>query len=438
MNSEPHSEHATDHEDERPARIEPLGGGKRLRSFSVTLSIVLTAFTVGVFVWLGVRTESLVRMTALEQARSYTDTIIAARGWNSRLGGVWVVKSATVLTNPYLVDLGVQADDNLSDGTPVTLRNPAAMTREIGELMETLGSGAQFKLTSLEPVNPDNAPDAWERLGLEAFQRGASEYSWQGEDSSGEQVFRYMRSLVVDESCLTCHAGAGYKVGDVRGAVSSTLSYGSHARALKSSSRGLLAIGAAVLVILWVGLLGMIRWLKRGLKRANEQLEYMATTDPLTGLWNRRHLFGRLEAEMARVRRQQGSVGVVMIDIDHFKRFNDSFGHAAGDRVLQLTARAIESAIRTYDIVGRIGGEELLVIASDIDPAELKRLSERIRQSVEGMNLSAVCPGCTITVSAGAAIASADAQETADSLAARADAALYAAKEAGRNRVVMA
>lgn len=438
MNNASHQEHAADSGDARSAHIEPLGGGERLRSFSVMLLIVLTAFTVGVFAWLGVRTESLVRLTALEQARSYTDTIIAARAWNSRLGGVWVVKSPTVLTNPYLVELGVQADAVLSDGTPITLRNPAAMTREIGEQLDALGGAAAFKLTSLDPVNPGNAPDAWERLGLEAFTRGVSEYSWQGEDSSGEQVFRYMRPLVVDESCLTCHASAGYKVGDIRGAVSSTLSYESHARALTSNSRGLMAIGAVVLVVLWVGLLGMILWLQRGLKRANQQLEYMATTDPLTGLWNRRHVFGRLEAEMARVRRQHGSVGVVMIDIDHFKRFNDSFGHAAGDTVLQLTARAIESAIRTYDIVGRIGGEELLVIASDVDPAELATLGERIRQSVEDMDLAAVCPGCTITVSAGAALTRADAQESADSLAARADVALYAAKEAGRNRVVMA
>ena len=411
-------------------------GRAYLRSFSVVLVILLTAFTVVVFAWLGARTESLVRDGAIEQARSYADLIVAARSWNSKHGGVYVKKSDTVLTNPYLVELGIQPDDTLSDGTPVTLRNPAAMTREIGEQLATNRAASVFKLTSLEPVNPSNAPDAWERQGLNEFERGITEYSSVQTGAGGTDELRYMRPLLVDASCLGCHASLDYVIGDIRGAISIKLPYAASTTALRSNRLGLLVVGSGVLLGLWVVVFGLLRWLQGRLDRANQRLEYLATTDELTGLWNRRQTFESLGAELERAARQGRSVGVLMIDVDYFKRVNDLYGHAAGDEVLRAVAAALRKTVRTYDTVGRIGGEEMLVIAPEVDETDIAVLGERIRVAVELIDLSGIAEGCAVTISAGTTLAPPEAGEGADSLVARADKALYKAKEGGRNRVV--
>ncbi|MEI7814158.1 MAG: diguanylate cyclase [Coriobacteriia bacterium] len=416
------------------ALAAPWRGGSYVRLFSVVLIALLTIFTITVFVWLGARSDALLRESALEQARSYADTIIAARAWNSKRGGVYLKKSDAVQTNPYLEMLGVTADDKLSDGTPVTLRNPAAMTREIGDQLKASGAHSVFKLTSLKLVNPDNAPDEWERQGLEAFETGTHEYWWSGKASNGDEVYRYMRPLVVDESCLKCHKG--YKVGDIRGALSVTLPFAAASQALRANQTALAATGLAVLAILLTAVFGLVVWLQRRLRKASAQLEHMASTDGLTGLWNRRHTVGALEDELARADRTGQNTGVLLGDIDHFKRFNDACGHATGDEVLRLTAQALREAVRPYDIVGRVGGEEFLVIAPDLDEPELASLGERIRATVEAVKLP---PGCTgqgpITISIGTALVEPVSGETADSVVGRADRALYVAKDGGRNRV---
>ena len=419
-------------------RMPQWRGRAQLRSFTVVLVAVLTALTVAVFVLLGARTESLVRGSAIEQARSYTDLIVAARAWNSKHGGVYVKKSETVLTNPYLASLGIDADGTLADGTPVTLRNPAAMTREIGEQLVADRAASVFKLTSLEPVNPSNAPDAWERQGLQEFERGGAEYSSVQVSSGGVEELRYMRSLLVDASCLECHASSGYEIGDIRGAISVKLPYAASAAAVTSNRVGLLIVGLGILLGLWVLVFGLVRWLQGRLRKANRQLEYLATTDALTGLWNRRQTFESLAAELERAARQERGLGVLMVDIDHFKRVNDVYGHAAGDEVLRAVTEVLRQTVRTYDTVGRIGGEEMLIVAPGVDEAQLEALGERIRAAVERIDRSGTAARCAVTVSVGTALAPPGSGESADSLVARADGALYQAKNGGRNRVVQA
>jgi len=418
------------------ARPKTLGAKRYVWGFSVALLVLPTAVTVGVFAWIQARTTELVQSTVLEQARSYADLIIAARAWNAAHKGVWVEKSAEVTTNPYLAAIGVHADDALSDGTPVTLRNPAAMTREIADTLPFAANGSVFKLTSLRPVNPDNAPDAWERAGLVQFERGTKEhFAVTGADSAASS-FRYMRPLVVEANCLTCHARQGYQVGDIRGAISIRLSYASAARSLVSNRTNLIAITIAVLVGLWVAVGGLLAWLQQRLTRANETLQRMATIDPLTGLWNRATILGALQRELERSVRSGLGAGVVLLDIDHFKRVNDRFGHAVGDEVLRRCAKALSSEVRGYDMLGRIGGEELLVVVPNADPGGLAGLAERLRASVAAVDLSDIAAKHELTVSAGTALARPGVGETSDTLVARADDALYKAKSAGRDRVV--
>ena len=171
------------------------------------------------------------------------------------------------------------------------------------------------------------------------------------------------------------------------------------------------------------------------LRRANARLLQLSSTDALTGVFNRRYLDVLAESWSPSIVPSLSS-GVLMIDVDRFKLFNDLGGHAEGDRCLQRVAAAMRSALRSPDdIVVRCGGEEFVVILPAADRSEILAVAERLRGAVSdleiphpGLGLAAV-----VTISIGACVA-APAENIADSIE-RADKLLYAAKEAGRNRV---
>lgn len=176
------------------------------------------------------------------------------------------------------------------------------------------------------------------------------------------------------------------------------------------------------------------------LVRMQKQFRKLAETDSLTGTANRRALMQCLEAEIAQARSQGTQVAVVMLDLDHFKRVNDTHGHAIGDRVLVATVRAVQACLPGRERLGRLGGEEFVAVLPDATPEFAAIMAERIRQAVAALqvtnNLGEVVP---ITASIGVSISSADGQhDTPDSLLLAADDALYEAKENGRNRVVFA
>jgi diguanylate cyclase (GGDEF)-like protein len=154
----------------------------------------------------------------------------------------------------------------------------------------------------------------------------------------------------------------------------------------------------------------------------------MAQRDALTGLLNRRRLDGDLAARL----HSSGAVAFLMIDVDHFKAFNDTFGHQRGDELLQTVARAISSAVREGDVVYRYGGEEFCVLLPDADAALAGVVAERVRATVRSATAHGVRP---VTVSVG--VAADERGGVATALVERADAALYAAKQTGRDRVVM-
>ncbi len=166
-------------------------------------------------------------------------------------------------------------------------------------------------------------------------------------------------------------------------------------------------------------------------------------TDVLTGWHNRRYLGVRLHEELARSRRDGTGLVCLMIDIDHFKRVNDSWGHSAGDVVLKEVAHRIESQVRASDVAARYGGEEFVVLLPGTDVASALLLAERIRDSVSASrDRLADATTTTITVSIGISEArfgrgDDELKTMGDSLIARADVALYAAKSAGRDRVVV-
>jgi len=172
--------------------------------------------------------------------------------------------------------------------------------------------------------------------------------------------------------------------------------------------------------------------------RLREKLHHQSIRDGLTKLFNRRYMEEFLELEIQRAMRGEGEVAVVMIDVDHFKKFNDDYGHNAGDAVLRAVARALQKGVRAADVACRYGGEEFTLILSNATEAEAVRRCEDLRAAIHALAVEEQgkpLPG--ITVSLGIALYPKHATE-AEALVRAADTALYAAKEAGRNRVMIA
>jgi diguanylate cyclase (GGDEF)-like protein len=173
------------------------------------------------------------------------------------------------------------------------------------------------------------------------------------------------------------------------------------------------------------------------LERANERLEQLSITDPLTGLANRRHFAEVLDAEWERSLRQQLPIGVAMIDVDHFKLYNDHYGHILGDACLQHVAAALNQAVRQHvDLVARYGGEEFVIILPGAGIDVVRTVAERVRSAVAGLREPhEQAAAGIVTVSIGVAAFLPSAHITAEQLIQAADAALYEAKRNGRNQV---
>jgi diguanylate cyclase (GGDEF)-like protein len=168
--------------------------------------------------------------------------------------------------------------------------------------------------------------------------------------------------------------------------------------------------------------------------RSIRELQEMAFVDPLTRAWNRNYWIQRFEEELIRGERLGQPLSLLMVDIDHFKAYNDTYGHLVGDEVLRMVAQVIKSCLREVDVVGRFGGEEFGVLLPDTDEAGANFVAERIRLMVERLDLGTPVRGGKLTISLG--IASAGGRRlTVEELIRRADTALFVSKEHGRNRV---
>ncbi|HEC73640.1 MAG TPA: diguanylate cyclase [Methylophaga aminisulfidivorans] len=172
------------------------------------------------------------------------------------------------------------------------------------------------------------------------------------------------------------------------------------------------------------------------LNQANKVLERLAYFDELTGVMNRRAGMVSVEIELERCLRSRDVLAVAMLDIDFFKRVNDSLGHIAGDEVLHEFATKIHAELRPYDVICRYGGEEFFIAASMKHEAECERLFERLRLAIENMVFNNY-PELKITTSIGVFIDKPVEQEDVKSLVEKADKALYKAKESGRNKVII-
>ncbi|TBR16261.1 GGDEF domain-containing protein [bacterium] len=176
-----------------------------------------------------------------------------------------------------------------------------------------------------------------------------------------------------------------------------------------------------------------------GLKRAvlYQRIQELAITDSLTGVHTRKHYLSRLEEEINYSKKTNQSFSFLMLDIDHFKKYNDLYGHLVGDAILKQVSKIIKDSLRQVDSVGRYGGEEFSVVLTQTDKNGAKFAAERIRQSVEEKIINVYDEELKVTISIGVSIFPEDSKDS-QGLIEAGDAALYQAKQTGRNRVCFA
>lgn len=167
-----------------------------------------------------------------------------------------------------------------------------------------------------------------------------------------------------------------------------------------------------------------------------DELQVQATHDSLTGIWNRKASMETLAREISRASRERKVIGLMLADLDHFKLINDTYGHLAGDRVLQTVAVRLKNALRAYDTIGRYGGEEFLIICPGCDEEALMRRGEHLRAAIGCAPIVTTEGEISVALSVGAAVS--DGTVPQNEFLKAADEALYRAKRAGRNRVELA
>jgi two-component system, cell cycle response regulator len=178
--------------------------------------------------------------------------------------------------------------------------------------------------------------------------------------------------------------------------------------------------------------------LERALVHVQEQLSHEAAHDALTGLLNRRAILEELDRELVRGQRSRQPLSLVLCDVDHFKRVNDTYGHPAGDDVLRAIPSRLSGALRSYDRAGRYGGEEFLIVLSNCPEPAALGAAERIRRTLEASPVFHAGHELSVTMSLGVSSTQLSFEHGAQTLVKAADAALYRAKRSGRNRVLLA
>lgn len=410
--------------------MDPFKEKDIYKRFVIVVSLIVTLSLTATLAAVTITNRNLIYEQARIQARTLFSSIVMTRKWNSLYGGVYVEKTPDMQSNQYLDNPDIIA----TDGRIYTKKNPALMAREISELAQKEGL-FRFRISSLRPINPANRPDAFEESALRSFEQGKKE-TFREEKRGEETYFRYMAPLYVETSCLECHAKQGYELGQVRGGISIMFNIQNLQGLQRTNTIIILSIGAITIAILLALVFFFTNRLIRQIAQVRQRIETMAIVDELTNISNRRHALLRFNEELERAQRLKKDLACIMIDIDHFKEVNDTYGHLIGDKILKEAAALIVDSIRAYDIAGRYGGEEFLVILPDTAIYHAIALAERIRINIQknlclraGMALNG-----PITVSLGiASFQSSD--RTVDELLMRADDSLYKAKRDGRNRV---
>ena len=407
---------------------------KFARNFLMGAMLIRSLAICGIFWGFEMRSERFTMSLLHQQAAEIFKQVGLIRTWVSHHGGVYVAGRPGSVPNPLLkAQCGAKAlVTDRTNGSPYLLLNPCLVIREFSQLT-SMESGYTFHVVSLKPLNPQtNSPDPFEQATLLRFNHGATEAATIEQRPDGP-VYRAMVPIYYEPTCSRCHSEQGYHDGDVRGGVCVTIPM--NEVNAKIYHNRLLAIGlAAVVLALLLGALTMIhhRFIK-ALTDAHQRLLEIATYDTLTGLLNRRAGLERVTEELSRQYRSGNPVACLLLDIDHFKKVNDGYGHLFGDQVLRRIGETLTACTRRHDIACRYGGEEFLLLLPDTGLEQAIATAEKIRAMIATLPVRYQERTLTITTSIGVTLMQSG--EALESLIARADQALYQAKNEGRNRV---
>lgn len=499
-----------------------------------------------------IKNVELQKNILIKQAQTHFNDQVNTRKWNALYGGLYAIPHNGQKPNPYLKEGTLKVDDNLT----LIKINPAWMTRQLSELLNI--KGFDFRITSLNPINPTNKASEFEKRALTYFENSNKREYYEFEN---KDKFQYMGALVTEQPCLYCHADQGYKLGDIRGGISVSLSNAEYIIVTNDMKKRVLV--AKIFIILFLLIITFLLhqqfksneelskkvdtrtkeinetkkllqnildanksfiivsdgakiifanetllkfvgieslsdiddnhkkisekfkkisndnfcWLeylkdeqtsqdlKIFVKNENkklyfkphskkitienktlylitfdeitdeyikiEKLETEASTDPLTKLFNRRKFDNILEKEIELSNTIDSPLSLIFLDIDHFKRINDTLGHDVGDDVLVDMSKIISQTIRRSDFVSRWGGEEFMItLQADVTQASI--LAQELRMTIKKHLFGSAG---YITISLGVTMYKK--YENKESFIKRVDEALYEAKESGRNRVVI-
>jgi diguanylate cyclase (GGDEF)-like protein len=343
-------------------------------------------------------------------------------------------------TYNHLIDTKQLSPDNL-------MLLPAHSVNSIYEQYSDLSNG-DFLIRSVSNAarNPHNEAYAFEKMALQQFEKRTSEAYFDEVKLNGEPYYFYARPILVEPLCLECHGqkssapqyiqesytkGFGYEVGDVRGLTSLLISKSSQTQEVKRKYWERVYVSVGIVIISILMLYMIVRRLTHNEQLLIKKLNRLSYVDQLTQVNNRRSLDKYLLEFIAIYKRYETPFSIILVDIDHFKRVNDTYGHLEGDAVLVKTAQTLTHSLRTTDILGRWGGEEFVIIAPHIQVDEAVILANKIRLKIASERFGDVGE---LTISCG--VSEIAASDTVETLLSRVDEALYEAKEGGRNQVV--
>ncbi|UTJ07431.1 diguanylate cyclase [Arcobacter roscoffensis] len=419
--------------------------------FIVTLVFIFTIIIVNYIYQTKLNYIKVSQKILFQEASSLFNNVVTTRLWASKHGGIYVKAHEGIKPNPYLEDNHTYTKNN----ELLIKVNPAWMTRQLSELSNEVNKNYYFKITSLNPKNPNNKADLFEKKALEFLDKNRNEDFY---TKLNDKAYDLLGVLRVDESCLSCHKTQNYKVGDTMGGLRVSIPtnvYSQNVELITSKTNILYVITffTSIVFIFIISytinsiytrernILRLNKTLERKVKNrtkelveANKKLLKISTSDFLTNIPNRRYFFDMGSKSFNLAKRENQKLCVVCIDIDFFKKVNDTYGHQIGDEVLKYVSGSLENSIRKSDILARTGGEEFMIILNSTDSQGALNLSEKIREFFNKNNFITENLNIPVTISIGISqIKSND--ESLDTIIARADKALYASKENGRNQV---
>lgn len=396
----------------------------KIRQNTFLVSLLWTLLIASSFAWNYTQAKREQERLALHTARSLFNHIIFTCRWNARYGGVYVPVSKTPSGEPSLPvpKETIRVNASLS----LTKIDPALMTKQIAEIAQE--KNIRYDIISSRPINSMTKATEEEEIILHKFQTGLEEegkFITTAENTS----FSYIAPLKVKPVCLQCHNKQKYKEGDIMGGIRIVMPYARHS-----------FLDPLLFAHIGITLMGLLGILVAGIRlsRAYAIIQRQAIFDALTGIPNRLNFAEHIVKEYSRSSRTKESLAVIMCDIDHFKAYNDTYGHNSGDKCLQKVAQTIKnSLVRPGDFCARYGGEEFVVILADTSYKGAIHVAERIRFNIIKLQIAheKSLPLQLVTLSLGIATTADQPLNSYEDLLKNADTALYEAKRKGRNRV---